>query len=52
MLAAFSAKAAPLGLVGPEFENVAIIIGGAAFVLIGFLMYRWILRLGSATRSA
>ena len=51
-IAAFSAKAAPLGLVGPEFENAAIIIGGAAFVLIGFLMYRWILRMGSATRSA
>ncbi|PYJ85656.1 MAG: oligopeptide transporter, OPT family, partial [Verrucomicrobia bacterium] len=51
-IAAFSGKAAPLGLVGPAFENAAIIIGGAAFALIGFLMYRWILRMGSATRSA
>ena len=46
-IAAFSGKAAPLGLVGPEFENAAIIIGGAAFALIGFLMYRWILGMGA-----
>src|SRR5207237_10292929 len=51
-IAAFSGKAAPLARVGPEFENAAIIIGGAAFAVIGFLMYRWILRMGSATRSA
>jgi putative OPT family oligopeptide transporter len=42
-IAAFSGQAAPLALVGPSFETAAIIIGGAAFALIGFLMYRWIL---------
>src|SRR5437588_7049406 len=39
-IAAFSAKAAPLGLVGPAFDNAAIIIGGATVALVGFLMYR------------
>lgn len=38
-IAAFSGQAAPLALVGPSFETAAIIIGGAAFALIGFLMY-------------
>ena len=42
-IAAFSGKQAPLALVGPGFETAAIIIGGAVFALIGFLMYRWIL---------
>jgi putative OPT family oligopeptide transporter len=47
-IAAFSGQAAPLALVGPSFETAAIIIGGVAFALIGFLMYRWILRMGQA----
>jgi putative OPT family oligopeptide transporter len=56
MIKAFSPKAAPLALVGPEgllaksipnFETAAIIIGGAAFALIGFLLYRWILRMAA-----
>jgi putative OPT family oligopeptide transporter len=40
-----------LALVGPAFETASIIIGGVAFALVGFLMYRWILRMGAA-RSA
>lgn len=44
--AAFSGKAAPLALVGPSFEVAAIFLGGIGFVAVGFLMYRWILRMG------
>ena len=47
----FSGKAAPLSLVGPNFETAAVIIGGIAFAAIAFLLYRWILRMGAA-RSA
>jgi putative OPT family oligopeptide transporter len=46
----FSGKAAPLSLVGPGYETAGIIIGGVAFAVIAFLLYRWILRMG-ATRS-
>ena len=44
----FSAKDAPLGLVGPSFERPAIFIGGIAFAAIGFLLYRWILRMAGS----
>src|SRR5215470_8829042 len=44
----FSGKAAPLALVSPGFETAAIIIGGVAFAVIAFLLYRWILQIGSA----
>jgi putative OPT family oligopeptide transporter len=47
----FSGKAAPLALVGPGFETAGIFIGGVAFAVIAFVLYRWILRMG-ATRSA
>ena len=36
-----------LALVGPAFETTAIILGGVAFALVGFLMYRWIFRMGN-----
>jgi hypothetical protein len=36
-----------LALVGPGFETAAIILGGLAFALVGFLMYRWILGMGT-----
>jgi putative OPT family oligopeptide transporter len=36
-----------LSLVGPAFETAAIILGGVAFALVGFLMYRWIFRMGN-----
>jgi putative OPT family oligopeptide transporter len=44
----FSGKDAPLGLVGPSFEKAAVFIGGLAFAGIGFLLYRWILRMASS----
>jgi len=51
-IAAFSGKKTPpLALVGPSFETAGIIIGGTAFVLVGFLMYRWILGM-AAKRTA
>lgn len=37
-----------VALVGPGFQTPAIILGGVAFALVGFLMYRWILRMGSS----
>jgi len=43
----FSSKDAPLALVGPGFELAGRIIGGVAFVVIAFLLYRWILRMGA-----
>jgi putative OPT family oligopeptide transporter len=44
----FSGKAAPLAVVGPAFETAGIIIGGGAFALIAFVLYRWILRMAAA----
>jgi putative OPT family oligopeptide transporter len=44
----FSGIAAPLALVGAGFETAAIIIGGIAFAVIAFLLYRWILRMATA----
>jgi putative OPT family oligopeptide transporter len=48
MLKAVSGKAAPFALVGPAFETAAIFIGGAAFAIIAFVLYRWILRMATA----
>jgi putative OPT family oligopeptide transporter len=39
----FSGKAAPLALVGPNFGTAAIIIGGLAFAVTAFALYRWTL---------
>jgi putative OPT family oligopeptide transporter len=47
----FSGKDFPLSIVGPAYERAGIIIGGIAFALVAFVLYRWVLRLGSA-RSA
>jgi len=44
----FSGKAAPLAVVGPAFETAGVIIGGVAFALIAFVLYRWILRMATA----
>src|SRR5260370_31447915 len=44
----FSGKGAPLALVGPGFETAGIIIGGVAFAVIAFVLYRWVLGVGSA----
>ena len=44
-LVAFSGKDFPLALVGDQFaEHAAVWIGGGAFVLVVFLLYRWIAR--------
>ena len=44
-LVAFSGENFPLGLVGDEFAgNAAVWIGGIAFVVSVFLLYRWIAR--------
>ena len=44
----FSGKDAPLSVVGPAYETAGVIIGGAAFVVIAFVLYRWILGMASA----
>ncbi len=46
----FSGVAAPLALVGAGFETAGILIGGVAFAVIAFILYRWILQM--ARRSA
>jgi putative OPT family oligopeptide transporter len=43
----FSGKDAPLSVVGPAYETAGIIIGGLAFAIIVFALYRWIVRMGS-----
>ncbi len=42
----FSGVAAPLALVGPGFGTTAIILGGLAFALTAFVLYRWVLQMG------
>ncbi len=51
-IVAFSGVAAPLALVGPNFEIAGKIIGGVAFVVIAALLYRWIWRLATTNSSA
>ncbi len=46
----FSGIAAPLALVGAGFGTTAIIVGGLAFVIVTFVLYRWVLGMGA--RSA
>jgi putative OPT family oligopeptide transporter len=41
----FSGSGAPLAVVGPKFETAGILIGGIAFAVIAFVLYRWILRM-------
>ncbi len=43
----FSGVAAPLALVGAGYETAGKIIGGVAFVAIGFVLYRWVLGMAS-----
>ncbi|MFC5577475.1 OPT family oligopeptide transporter [Lysobacter niabensis] len=49
-IVAFSGMDAPLALVGPDFANAAVWIGGSAFVLVMLVLYRWIE--GAARRTA
>ena len=44
----FSGVAAPLALVGAGFEKAGIFIGGLAFVVTAFILYRWVLRMANA----
>ncbi len=44
-LVAFSGNASPLALVGTGFGTAAIWIGGIVFVVVIYLLYRWISRL-------
>ncbi|HEX8776513.1 MAG TPA: oligopeptide transporter, OPT family, partial [Rhodanobacter sp.] len=46
-----SGKPAPLALVGQGFGEAAQWIGGIAFAVIVFFMYRWIARLGQGTSA-
>jgi putative OPT family oligopeptide transporter len=52
LIKAVSEKPAPLALVGPGFETAGKIIGGAAFAIIAFVLYRWIWRLATANSAA
>jgi putative oligopeptide transporter, OPT family len=51
LIKAVSEKPAPLALVGPGFETAGKIIGGAAFAIIAFVLYRWIWRLATANSA-
>ena len=42
----FSGNPAPIALVPASFDNASIWIGGVAFAVIVWLLYRWIARLG------
>ncbi len=44
-LVAFSGNASPLALVGSGFGTAAIWIGGIVFIVVIYLLYRWISRL-------
>jgi len=48
----FSGVGAPLALVGPGFGTAGIIIGGSAFAVTAFVLYRWVLRMGTRTAEA
>jgi putative OPT family oligopeptide transporter len=47
VIKSLSSKPAPLALVGPGFETAGIILGGITFAAMAFILYRWILRMGS-----
>ncbi len=48
----FSGVAAPLALVGAGFDTAAIIVGGLAFAIVVFILYRWVLRMGARSAGA
>ncbi|MGH8042322.1 MAG: OPT family oligopeptide transporter [Rudaea sp.] len=45
-IVAFSGNNAPLAVVGADFETASIWIGGAVFVALIVVLYRWIARMG------
>jgi putative OPT family oligopeptide transporter len=60
LIKAFSSKPAPMALVGPDgaltkwisflanFQTAGIMLGGVAFAVVAFALYRWILGMASA----
>jgi putative OPT family oligopeptide transporter len=51
-LVVFSGKDFPLSVVGPSYETAGIIIGGLAFAVIAFVLYRWILGMASGRSTS
>jgi putative OPT family oligopeptide transporter len=63
LIRALSSKPSPMALVGPEgvltkwipilanFQTAVLVLGGVTFAAMAFILYRWILRMGTA-RSA
>ncbi|WP_457096145.1 OPT family oligopeptide transporter [Lysobacter sp. P5_B9] len=51
-IVAFSGMDAPLALVGPDFANAAVWIGGIAFVVAMLVLYRWIEGVARRTAAA
>ncbi len=51
-IVAFSGKDFPLGLVGDDFAGPAVWIGGAAFVAVVFVLYRWAERVSAKAAAA
>ena len=47
----FSNPKEPLALVGPGFETAGKIVGGIAFAVVTFVLYRWVLRMASTRRG-
>lgn len=50
-LVAFSGNQWPLGLVGDKFATASIFIGGAAFIVVVVVLYRWIARMGQSAAA-
>jgi OPT oligopeptide transporter protein len=48
----FSGVGVPLAIVGASFDTPAIFIGGIAFAVTAFVLYRWVLRMGSRAAAA
>jgi len=45
----FANKQAPLAVVGPGFADTAVWLGGGAFAITVFVLYRWVGRMGRAS---
>ena len=50
-IVAFSGNNTPLAIVGKGFETASIWIGGLAFVIVTFVLYRWVEKLAQAPAS-
>jgi putative OPT family oligopeptide transporter len=47
-LVVFSGKDAPIGLVGPDWGETGVVLGGAGFAIAVALLYRWLAKLHRA----